>query len=61
LKSGEPLVVRGIGRKRMLEPEGFASLSRIDAFLASAVPGAYTASYASVGFNGFAPIRTWCV
>jgi hypothetical protein len=45
----------------MLEPEGFASLSRIDAFLASAVPGAYTASYASVGFNGFAPIRTWCV
>jgi ornithine decarboxylase len=23
--------------------------------------GAYTASYASVGFNGFAPVRTWCV
>ena len=23
--------------------------------------GAYTASYASVGFNGFAPIRTYCV
>jgi ornithine decarboxylase len=23
--------------------------------------GAYTASYASVGFNGFAPLRTWCV
>jgi ornithine decarboxylase len=23
--------------------------------------GAYTASYASVGFNGFSPIRTWCV
>ena len=23
--------------------------------------GAYTASYASVGFNGFAPIRTYCI
>jgi Pyridoxal-dependent decarboxylase, C-terminal sheet domain len=23
--------------------------------------GAYTASYASVGFNGFSPIRTYCI
>jgi ornithine decarboxylase len=23
--------------------------------------GAYTSSYASVGFNGFAPIRTRCI
>ena len=23
--------------------------------------GAYTASYASVGFNGFAPIKTYCI
>jgi ornithine decarboxylase len=23
--------------------------------------GAYTASYASVGFNGFAPIQTYCI
>jgi ornithine decarboxylase len=23
--------------------------------------GAYTASYASVGFNGFAPICTYCI
>jgi ornithine decarboxylase len=23
--------------------------------------GAYTSSYASVEFNGFAPIRTWCI
>src|SRR6185437_1507580 len=23
--------------------------------------GAYTASYASVGFNGFPPIRTYCI
>ena len=23
--------------------------------------GAYTASYASVGFNGFPPLRTYCI
>jgi ornithine decarboxylase len=23
--------------------------------------GAYTASYASVGFNGFAPLQTYCI
>ena len=23
--------------------------------------GAYTASYASVGFNGFEPLRTYCI
>ena len=23
--------------------------------------GAYTASYASVGFNGFPPLRTYCL
>ncbi len=23
--------------------------------------GAYTATYASVGFNGFAPLKTYCV
>lgn len=23
--------------------------------------GAYTSSYASVAFNGFAPVRTWCI
>jgi len=23
--------------------------------------GAYTASYASVEFNGFAPVRTYCI
>jgi len=23
--------------------------------------GAYTASYASIGFNGFSPIRTYCI
>ena len=23
--------------------------------------GAYTSSYASVGFNGFAPLKTYCI
>jgi ornithine decarboxylase len=23
--------------------------------------GAYTSSYASVGFNGFSPIKTYCI
>ncbi len=38
-------------------PLGLAIGDKIEILAA----GAYTASYASVGFNGFAPIRTYCI
>jgi ornithine decarboxylase len=38
-------------------PLGLAEGDKVEILSA----GAYTASYASVGFNGFAPLRTYCI
>jgi ornithine decarboxylase len=39
------------------EPLSLVSGDHVD-FLSA---GAYTSSYASVEFNGFAPVQTWCI
>jgi ornithine decarboxylase len=44
-------------RTEYLMPLGLCVGDKIEILSA----GAYTASYASVGFNGFAPLRTYCI